>query len=79
MAIALTVDKVDGGGVVHVRHIFYAETLADCKLLRDKHGEGCKAFGPALREGRVVEEHEEIDDSEWPEYDDDPEDSSDGG
>ena len=73
MAIALTVDKVDAGGVVYVRHIFYGETLADCEELRDRHGEGCKAFGPALAAGKVVEEHETIDDSEWPEYDDDGE------
>ena len=71
MAVALHVDKVERNGVVLVRHTFFGETLRECEELRDQHAAGCKAFGPALEDGRVVEESETISDNEWPEYDDD--------
>lgn len=69
MAIQLTVDKLEPDGTIHVRHIFFGETLAECNRLRDEHGAGCKAFGPALDHGKVIEIAEEI--SEVPEWEDD--------
>jgi hypothetical protein len=71
MAFALTVDKLDDDGLIRVRHVFYGETEEECETLRDAHGAGCKAFGPALDQDRVIEELEEID--EIPEWSDDDE------
>jgi hypothetical protein len=70
MAIALTVDKLDPGGKISVRHIFYGDTLWECERLRDHHAAGCRAFGPALEADNVIETHEEIDDSEVPAWSD---------
>lgn len=66
MAYQLHVDKLDPDGVIRVRHTFYGQTEEDCERLRDQHGAGCKAFGPALEEGRIIEILEEID--EMPEW-----------
>ena len=71
MAYMLTVDKLDDDGRITVRHIFFGETKGECESLRDKHGAGCKAFGPALEHGSVIEDFEEIDDvPEWSDDDD---------
>jgi len=68
MPFALTVDKLEPDGTIRVRHTFFGETLHECELLRDAHGAGCKAFGPALEREEVIEEVEEID--EFPEWED---------
>jgi hypothetical protein len=67
--ISLTVDKLEPDGTIHVRHVFYGETIEECERLRDQHAEGCKAFGPALEDERVIQIEEEID--EIPEWEDD--------
>lgn len=67
MAYALTVDKLEDDGTIRVRHVFYGETERECEELRDQHGAGCAAFGPALERETVIEEFEEID--EIPEWD----------
>jgi hypothetical protein len=68
MAISLTVDKLEPDGTIRVRHTFFGETLKECETLRDAHGAGCKAFGPALAAETVIEEVEEIDEiPEWEE------------
>lgn len=69
MAFSLTVDKLESDGTIRVRHVFYGDTLEECETLRDAHGAGCKAFGPALERDTVIEEVEEID--EIPEWEDD--------
>lgn len=69
MAISLTVDKLESDGTIRIRHTFFGDTLAECEALRDEHGEGCKAFGPALERGTVIEEVQEID--VIPEWEDD--------
>ena len=69
MPISLTVDKLEPDGTIHVRHVFYGETIEECERLRDQHAEGCKAFGPALEDERVIQIEEEID--EIPEWEDD--------
>ena len=70
MAFALHVDKLDPDGFVHVRHTFYGETAEECESERDQHGAGCQAFGPALRDHKVVETFEEIGEiPEWEEGD----------
>lgn len=66
MAYALHVDKLDPDGVIRVRHTFYGETEEECQEIRDQHGAGCKAFGPALEQDKIIEELEEIDEiPEW--------------
>jgi hypothetical protein len=67
---ALHVDKVNPNGTVDVRHTFYGDSEKDCERKRDQHGEGCRAFGPALEAGTVAQHFEEIADSERPEYED---------
>jgi len=69
MAISLTVDKLEADGTIRVRHVFFGETLEECETLRDHHGAGCQAFGPALERQTVIEEVEEIDEiPEWEGY-----------
>ena len=66
MSYALHVDKLEDDGTIRVRHTFYGETEEECETLRDQHGAGCKAFGPALEKDRIAEETEEIDEiPEW--------------
>ena len=69
MAVQLTVDKLEADHTIRVRHVFFGETLEECEELRDKHGAGCKAFGPALQVGKVIELVEVID--EIPEWEED--------
>lgn len=69
MAYALHVDKLDPDGVIRVRHTFYGETEEECCEIRDQHGAGCKAFGPALEQEKIIEEFEEI--GEVPEWETD--------
>ena len=72
MAYALTVDKLEDDGTIRVRHVFFGETEDDCYHLRDAHADGCKAFGPALADDRVIEVMERGEIPEW--EDDDAED-----
>lgn len=71
MAISLTVDKLEADGTIRVRHVFFGETIEECELLRDQHGAGCQAFGPALakKKNGVIEVSEEI--AEIPEWEED--------
>jgi hypothetical protein len=69
VAFALYVDKLEPDGTIRVRHTFFGETLSECDRLRDEHGAGCKAFGPALERETIIEEVEEID--AIPEWEDD--------
>jgi len=69
MAIALYVDKLEPDGTIRIRHTFFGETLRECERLRDQHGEGCTAFGPALVQDRIIEWSEEIE--ELPEWEED--------
>jgi hypothetical protein len=71
VAFALTVDKLDPKGKISVRHTFYGDTPEECEQLRDHHAEGCKAFGPALEQKKVIEDLEEIDDDDVPEWEPD--------
>lgn len=66
MPYSLTVDKLEDDGTIRVRHVFFADTVDECEELRDQHGAGCAAFGPALERETVIEEVEEIDElPEW--------------
>lgn len=71
MAYALHVDKLEPDGTIHVRHTFFGETIEECERLRDEHGAGCKAFGPALAADKVIQDQESIDEiPEWETEDD---------
>lgn len=66
MAWALHVDKLETGGKIFVRHTFFGEKRRECEQRRNEHAAGCKAFGPALEEEKVIEIWEEIDElPEW--------------
>jgi hypothetical protein len=66
MAWALHVDKLEADETIRVRHTFFGETQKECEELRDAHGDGCKAFGPALDADKIIEEWQEIDEiPEW--------------
>jgi hypothetical protein len=68
VAIALHVDKLEADGTIRVRHTFFGETEADCESIAIDHAAGCKAFGPAFKEGNIIERFEEVD--EIPEWED---------
>lgn len=73
MAYQLVVDKLEDDGTILVRHTFFGETEDACYHLRDAHAAGCKAFGPAVTDQRIIEEMEKI--SEIPEWEDDDDES----
>jgi hypothetical protein len=75
MAYALTVDIVDHREQeIHVSYTFWGETEPDARSRMRQHEQDCSCFAAAVREGRTIEEIEEIDDDEIPEVDEDEED-----
>lgn len=68
MAVSITVDKLEDDGTILVRHIFFGETESEARETMLEHAEGCKAFGPALKDDRVIETVDE--DAEIPEWED---------
>jgi hypothetical protein len=74
MAFALYVDIVpEGGGPVSVTHVFWGDTEEECRATFESHAKGCEFLTPAIAEGRIEEEIEEVDDDERPEYDEETE------
>ena len=70
MAFILEVFIVDpGDGTIKVGHQFYGETEAEVMTYRREHIASCEYFKKAEEEGRVLEELEEVDDSELPDPD----------
>lgn len=70
MAWVLTVDVVPkGGGPVVVQHEFWGGSEAEARAAFKSHAEGCEFLGPAIAEGRIEEEIEEVEDADRPEYD----------
>ena len=74
MAYALEVSIVDGGdSTIKVVHTFYGVTEEEVRTYYREHTHSCEYFNAAVKEHRVIEELEEIDDDELPtveEYDD---------
>lgn len=69
MAYALYVDVVpEGGGRISVTHVFYGETEEEARENFEAHAKGCRFLTPAIEQGRIEEELEEIDEDDWPDY-----------
>jgi hypothetical protein len=75
MAVALEVMIIDGGDrTIKVQHTFYGLTEREARGYYREHESSCTYFASAVREGRVIEEIEEMDDDELPteaDYEDD--------
>ncbi len=66
MAFALTVDIIDPDGSIKVEHVFFGETEEEARTYLDHHLATCDYFKAAEREGRTIEDLEEIADDERP-------------
>jgi hypothetical protein len=70
MAFALEAQIIDAGdGTIKVSHTFYGITEREVRTYMREHAHSCEYFSAAIKEGRVMEELEEIDDDELPEAD----------
>lgn len=68
MACKLEAWIIDGGdGTVKVIHSFYGLTEEEARTYYREHTHSCEYFAAAVKDGRVLEEIEEIDDDELPE------------
>ena len=71
MAFLLEVAILDGGDEsVKVVHQFYGLTKREVETYKREHLAGCEYFRAAERDGRTIEDLEEIDASELPTADD---------
>ena len=67
MAYILRVLIIDPGDqTIKVGHEFYGLTEQECDTYYREHAGNCEYFASALQENRVIEELEEIEDSELP-------------
>ena len=67
MAYALEVMIIDAGdGTIKVSHTFYGMTEREVRTYFREHQQSCEYFQAAVKEGRVIEELERIDDDELP-------------
>jgi hypothetical protein len=72
MAYALEVLVIDAGDkTIKVGHTFYGLTEREVRTYYREHQASCEYFAAAVKEGRVIEELEEIDDEDLPDPDDD--------
>ena len=71
MAYKLTVFIVNPDDEqIYVEHNFYGDTKADAEHVKHEHLGSCEYFRAAEKEGRTVEEGEEIEADDWPVVDD---------
>jgi hypothetical protein len=76
MAYKLEIDIVDAGDeTIKVTHIFWGVTEQEVETYKREHLGSCEYFKAAEREGRTIEEMEEIDTDELPTAEDDEEES----
>jgi hypothetical protein len=67
MAFALEVMIIDAGDeTIKVAHVFYGTTKREVETYKREHEASCEYFRAAVKEGRTIEELEEIDDDELP-------------
>jgi hypothetical protein len=70
MAYVLEVHIVDAGdNTIKVSHMFWGLTVAEVREYFREHLASCEYFRAAHKEGRVIQELEEIDDDELPDAD----------
>jgi hypothetical protein len=71
MAFALEVLVIDAGDkTIKVGHVFYGLTEREVRTYFREHQESCEYFRAAVKEGRVIEEIEQIDEEDLPDADD---------
>jgi pyrroloquinoline quinone (PQQ) biosynthesis protein C len=71
MAYALEALIIDvGDGTIKVGHTFYGVTEREVRTYFREHQQSCEYFQAAVKDGRVIEELEEIDDDELPDAED---------
>jgi hypothetical protein len=77
MPYALEVSIIDAGdNTIKVVHTFYGVTEEEVRTYYREHTHSCEYFKSAVKDGRVIEELDEIDDDELPEVEEfDEEDS----
>lgn len=78
MAYKLEVDVIDRDGTIKVTHTFWGQTEEEVRENLREHQADCAYFGAAVRDDRIIEDLEEIDDDELPEADGDDEDDEGG-
>jgi hypothetical protein len=70
MAYILEVLIIDGGDeTIKVGHQFYGLTEAEVRTYYREHLESCDYFRSAVKDGRVIEELEQVDEDELPDAD----------
>lgn len=80
MATILTVYIIDAGDeTVKVGHQFYGLTEAEARTYYREHLLSCDYFKSAERDGCLVEEIEEVDEEDLPEFDTEEEDEEEAG
>jgi hypothetical protein len=69
---ALIIDE--GDNTIKVGHQFYGTTEREVRTYYREHMHSCEYFRAAVKEGRVIEELEQVDESELPEVEEEDED-----
>ena len=64
----------EGDGTIKVGHTFYGLSEKEVRTYYREHMHSCEYFRAAVKEGRVIEELEQVDESELPEPDEEDED-----
>jgi hypothetical protein len=78
MAYILEILIIDGGDeTIKVGHQFYGQTEAEVRTYYREHLHSCEYFKSAVKEGRVIEDLEEVDDCDLPDADNDEDDNGD--
>jgi hypothetical protein len=79
MAFKREVLIIDAGDeTIKVGHTFYGVTQQEVDTYFREHMTSCEYFSAAVKEGRTLDETEEIDDDELPEVDEDDDEETDG-
>ena len=80
MAFLLTVHIVDpGDDTIKVSHNFWGFSVRECETYKREHLASCEYFRAAEKEGRTIEELDEIEASEMPDADEFEEEEEDAG
>jgi|HubBroStandDraft_6_1064221.scaffolds.fasta_scaffold156740_4 hypothetical protein len=61
MPLARYSAKIDSDGRVRVIHIFLGANEGSVDELQDKHADGCKAYGPAVKKDETIDIDVDVD------------------